>query len=210
MKLNEKINYCRKKAGLSQLDLADLLGVSRQSVSKWETGEANPEVTKIPQLAKVFGVSADWLLSEDEPETADTPPASAAEAAAPDWPDWVEHLPRHISRMVKRFGWLYGVKVAVGGAIFAAFGLFGRAMFHQMIFESVNTGFESIGIPVEGFGYDGTMDVFFNSPFSSFQNSSWRMASMFTGFVIALGIVIMLAGIILAVVLKRWGKKKPE
>ena len=83
-------------------------------------------------------------------------------------------------------------------------------MFHQMIFESVNTGFESIGIPVEGFGYDGTMDVFFNSPFSSFQNSSWRMASMFTGFVIALGIVIMLAGIILAVVLKRWGKKKPE
>ena len=38
MKLNEKIIYCRKKAGLSQLDLADLLGVSRQSVSKWETG----------------------------------------------------------------------------------------------------------------------------------------------------------------------------
>ena len=38
MKLNEKIICCRKKAGLSQLDLADLLGVSRQSVSKWETG----------------------------------------------------------------------------------------------------------------------------------------------------------------------------
>lgn len=200
MKLNEKINYCRKKAGLSQLDLADLLGVSRQSVSKWETGEANPEVTKIPQLANVFGVSADWLLSEEEPETAGPSPAAKAEATAPDWPDWVEHLPRHIGRMVKRYGWLYGVKVAVGGALFAAFGLFGRAMFHQMIFESVNTGFES-------FGYDGTMDVFFNSPFTSFQNSSWRMASMFTGFAITLGIVIMLAGIILAVVLKRWGKK---
>ena len=38
MKLSEKIIYCRKKAGLSQLDLADKLGVSRQSVSKWETG----------------------------------------------------------------------------------------------------------------------------------------------------------------------------
>ena len=38
MKLNEKITYCRKKAGLSQLELANLLGVSRQSVSKWETG----------------------------------------------------------------------------------------------------------------------------------------------------------------------------
>lgn len=38
MKLNEKIIYSRKRAGLSQLDLADALGVSRQSVSKWETG----------------------------------------------------------------------------------------------------------------------------------------------------------------------------
>ena len=38
MKLNEKIIYCRKKAGMSQIDLADALGVSRQSVSKWETG----------------------------------------------------------------------------------------------------------------------------------------------------------------------------
>ena len=68
MKLSEKIIYCRKKAGLSQLDLADKLGVSRQSVSKWETGESNPDVTKIPLLAKEFGISADWLLSEDEPE----------------------------------------------------------------------------------------------------------------------------------------------
>lgn len=68
MKLNEKILYCRKKAGLSQLDLADRLGVSRQSVSKWETGEANPDVTKIPLLVKEFGVSADWLLSDEAPE----------------------------------------------------------------------------------------------------------------------------------------------
>ena len=38
MNLSEKISYCRKKAGMSQLDLADALGVSRQAVSKWETG----------------------------------------------------------------------------------------------------------------------------------------------------------------------------
>ncbi len=38
MNLSEKILYCRKKAGMSQLDLADALGVSRQAVSKWETG----------------------------------------------------------------------------------------------------------------------------------------------------------------------------
>lgn len=38
MKLNEKIIYSRKKTGMSQIDLADVLGVSRQTVSKWETG----------------------------------------------------------------------------------------------------------------------------------------------------------------------------
>ena len=40
MNLSEKILYCRKKAGMSQLDLADALGVSRQAVSKWETGDS--------------------------------------------------------------------------------------------------------------------------------------------------------------------------
>ena len=43
MKLPEKILYCRKRAGLSQEALAERLGVSRQAVSKWETGEALPE-----------------------------------------------------------------------------------------------------------------------------------------------------------------------
>ena len=68
MKLPEKICYCRKKAGLSQEVLAEQLGVSRQAVSKWETGEATPEVSKLPLLAQIFHVSLDWLLSEAEPE----------------------------------------------------------------------------------------------------------------------------------------------
>ena len=62
MKLQEKILYCRKKAGLSQDALAEMLGVSRQSVSKWETGEAVPEVAKLLSLSKVFNVTTDWLL----------------------------------------------------------------------------------------------------------------------------------------------------
>ena len=68
MKLNEKILYCRKKKGLSQEGLAEELGVSRQAVSKWETGDAVPELSKLVLLAKVFEVTADWLLSEEEPE----------------------------------------------------------------------------------------------------------------------------------------------
>ena len=68
MKLNEKILYCRKKAGLSQEGLAEELGVSRQAVSKWETGDAVPEIGKLVALAKTFSVTTDWLLSEEDPE----------------------------------------------------------------------------------------------------------------------------------------------
>ena len=65
MKLSEKIFNCRKKAGWSQEELASRLGVSRQAVSKWETGEAEPELGKLRLLAQVFDVSIDWLLSEE-------------------------------------------------------------------------------------------------------------------------------------------------
>ena len=68
MRLPEKILYCRKRAGLSQEALAERLGVSRQAVSKWETGEALPETGKLATLAAALGVSVDWLLSEDESE----------------------------------------------------------------------------------------------------------------------------------------------
>ena len=68
MKLSEKILYSRKRAGLSQEALADMVGVSRQAVSKWETGEALPETAKLPALGTALGVSLDWLLSDAEPE----------------------------------------------------------------------------------------------------------------------------------------------
>ena len=76
MKLQEKILYCRKKAGLSQEALAERLGVSRQAISKWETGDAVPEINKLLLLANVFGVTTDWLLSEEEPaaEKVEAPP----------------------------------------------------------------------------------------------------------------------------------------
>ena len=67
MKLNEKIYYYRKRAKLSQEELAAQVGVSRQAVSKWELGDATPELDKLAALAKAFGVTADELLSEEEP-----------------------------------------------------------------------------------------------------------------------------------------------
>ena len=65
MKLSEKILYLRKKEGMSQEDLADAIGVSRQTIYKWESDAATPEIAKIKQLAKLFNVSFDYLMDEN-------------------------------------------------------------------------------------------------------------------------------------------------
>ncbi len=69
MILADKIINERKKNGWSQEELADMLGVSRQSVSKWESAQSIPDLQKILKMAEVFNVSTDYLLKEDmEPE----------------------------------------------------------------------------------------------------------------------------------------------
>lgn len=65
MGLSDKILKLRKTQGLSQQELADQLGVSRQSISKWELDESQPDINNIITLSKVFGVSTDYLLNDD-------------------------------------------------------------------------------------------------------------------------------------------------
>lgn len=65
MKLSEKIVNLRKARNISQEELAEQLGVSRQAVSRWEVGSALPDASNILQLSKLFGVSADYLLNDD-------------------------------------------------------------------------------------------------------------------------------------------------
>lgn len=76
MILADKIIDLRKKAGWSQEELADKLGVSRQSVSKWEGAQSVPDMNKVLQLSDLFGVSTDYLLKDsmEAPE-----PVAAAE-----------------------------------------------------------------------------------------------------------------------------------
>ena len=70
IEIANKLVKLRKKAGLSQEELADKLGLSRQAVSKWERAEASPDTDNLICLAKLYGVSLDELLStEDDPET---------------------------------------------------------------------------------------------------------------------------------------------
>lgn len=65
MILADKIMENRKKNGWSQEELAEKLGVSRQSVSKWESAQAVPDMKKILQLSEVFGVTTDYLLKDE-------------------------------------------------------------------------------------------------------------------------------------------------
>ncbi|MDE6538741.1 MAG: helix-turn-helix domain-containing protein [Ruminococcus sp.] len=65
MILADKIIELRKKAGLSQDELAEQMDVSRQSVSKWEGAQSVPDLNKILKLSEIFGVSTDYLLKDD-------------------------------------------------------------------------------------------------------------------------------------------------
>ena len=65
MIFSEALQDYRKKAGMSQEELAHQLGVSRQSISKWEQGQAFPETEKLIQLSRMLGVTIDSLLKEE-------------------------------------------------------------------------------------------------------------------------------------------------
>lgn len=65
MILADKIMKLRKQNGWSQEELAMQLGVSRQSVSKWESGTSIPDLERIIKLSQIFGVSTDYLIKDE-------------------------------------------------------------------------------------------------------------------------------------------------
>lgn len=97
MKLCDKIYTCRTRAKLSQEELAEQVGVSRQAVSRWECGDNVPEPGKLLMLARLFGVTADWLL-DDSAEMPDEPQAKEE----PKQP-WVDTLVENCKSLANRF-----------------------------------------------------------------------------------------------------------
>lgn len=65
MKFNDKLFLLRKRAGYSQEEFAEIIGVSRQTVSKWETDFMKPETDKLIQISKIYNVSLDELLIDE-------------------------------------------------------------------------------------------------------------------------------------------------
>lgn len=63
-KIGKKIVSLRKQKNMTQMELADRLGISFQAVSNWERGNSMPDISKLPELAEIFEVSLDELLGE--------------------------------------------------------------------------------------------------------------------------------------------------
>lgn len=180
MTLNEKIFQCRKRSGLSQEELAERLGVSRQAVSKWELGTAQPELDKLRLLAKTFGVSTDWLLDDAQ----EMPQPSQPMQPVPQH-SWVEDVPGVIGKLLRKYGWLAGIYLAFGGAAFFGIGALARYLTDRMF-----SGFDDF-MDAPGFG-----GMAANNP-----------VSVMGMVIMVVGAIMAVAGIVLAVFLRRRGRK---
>lgn len=183
MTLSEKIAYCRRRNGLSQEELAEKIGVSRQAVSKWETSEAQPEIGKLRQLSDAFGVSTDWLLSEEEPvEPKQAPVQNTASEA--------EKLPGILGKLFRRFGWLAGVYTIVAGTLISIVGLAAILISNAML----NGFHESTG----GFG-----------SMASVMESATPInpVAIIGTIILVFGVLVLIFGIVLTVLLLRLRKK---
>ena len=101
MALSEKLYTLRKKSGLSQEQLAEQMSVSRQAISKWESGQSVPESDKLIAISNYFKVSLDYLLKEESEHPITT--------KAPDADTFM-----HTN---DRTRWLLGIITCVGGIL---------------------------------------------------------------------------------------------
>ena len=65
MKLEEKLQLLRKQNGYSQEELAERIGIARQTISKWENGQAIPEINGLIRLSELYGITVDRIVKDD-------------------------------------------------------------------------------------------------------------------------------------------------
>lgn len=73
MAFQERLYQLRRRHGLSQEQLAEIVGVTRQAVQKWEAGASRPDMENLTILSRHFGVTLDWLITGEDPDTAPQP-----------------------------------------------------------------------------------------------------------------------------------------
>ena len=113
MTFSEKLTGLRRKSGMSQEQLADRLGVTRQSVSKWEGGTAMPELVKLISLSELFGVSVDYLV-KDWMEEPDNPCGGSGEISSKQ-ADRLEKKVDELTNYVKGRVYRYDSKTRIFG-----------------------------------------------------------------------------------------------
>lgn len=190
MTLGERIAYYRKQAGYSQEALAERLGVSRQAISKWETGEATPDAERIIALAAALGISTDTLLLGKE-EPAANPYADAETVRQPSpTPEWLDHLPRHIGRLFREKGYIAGYIVAAQGLGILLVGLLARFGFGSIL-SMQNSAWGMMG----SVGSMGGMSAAFRFPI------------IFADILCVLGGIVIIGGVALAIIWKKRGQQ---
>ena len=198
MKLNEKIYYYRKRAKLSQEELAAQVGVSRQAVSKWELGDATPELDKLAALAKADGEK------REERQTQEFSYQKERGRAA-----W-----GFLERMAHRYGWLAGVYVALSGLGTALVGILARFAFSRMFAMTVNDVMGELGGMLSD-GWEVTVpsgwDGMFPGEIGGMTAGITRVGEVFVAIATAIlvaGVIVTVAGVVLAVYLYNSGRKK--
>lgn len=111
MNLPEKLAFLRRAKGLSQEKLADEMNVSRQAVSKWESGNVMPSLDNLIYLSRLYGVTIDSLIddSQDLPSESAPPEPVPAEPVPPESPR-MEHP---AFTFIKKYGWLTAFLLAM-------------------------------------------------------------------------------------------------
>lgn len=101
MRFEEKIVELRKQKGLSQEELAEQLGVSRQAVSRWELGQTLPDVPNLLQLCELFGVNADYLVRDELSDMQSSSVQAASELTAEASAEEAKQKEKALARIAK-------------------------------------------------------------------------------------------------------------
>ena len=113
MSLSKQLIHLRNVKGISQEELASLMNVTRQAVSKWETDQTLPDSEKVIRLSEIFGVSTDYLLKGKETDPMDIYSQHNSKAGA-DMSAEVTEILDNVHRMSKAKRYLIGAGILGG------------------------------------------------------------------------------------------------
>lgn len=144
MTMNEKLVQLRKDKGVTQIELAEALNVSRQAVSKWESGGALPSTENLIFLSKLYGVSIDYLINDESerPVPSETKEEPVCEREEP------AREKKHIKWMICLVCVLIAIIVILGAKL-AALQNKPEVLTFDMIEEEDWNGLEVTEIPIE-------------------------------------------------------------